>query len=324
VIRRAPAPCTLLAFLLVSLPAGAQQDLGHKVLGVLGIDAGVQRDAGLYLGNRLIYYHANRVVDREGTEIPVGLNLDAIADALGAAFTWELRSLGTFLNAAVGVSFARVKGSTERPETSIDRLGLGDLFVQPLALGWRVPGVDLVAGYAFYAPTGRSTPGGSGGVGRGHWTHQLSIGGTVFFDENRAWRFSLLGSHDWNQHKRDIDITRGDTVQIQGGVGGPVHPLVVLGLIGYALWQVEDDHGSDLPAALRGARDRAFGLGAELSIPISAIRLRITTRYAHDLSARSRPQGGILSLQLSFMLWKPPSAQPAPRAVSRNAIASLE
>jgi hypothetical protein len=299
------APLAAIALLLVPLPARAQQDLGHKVLGVLGIDAAVQRDAGLYFADRLIYYHANRVVDREGREIPVGLDLDAVANALGVGFTWELRSLRTYLNAAVGVPFATVHGSIARPEASIDRYGLGDLYVQPLALGWRVPRVDLVAGYAFYAPTGQNTPGGSGGVGRGHWTHQLSVGGTAFFDQHRAWRLSVLSSYDMNQRKLGVDITRGDTLQLQGGLGGPVHPLLIVGLVGYALWQVEDDSGSDLPAALRGARDRAFGLGAEVSVPITAIRSRITTRYAHDLSVRSRPEGGVLTLEVSFVAWRP-------------------
>lgn len=303
--RTGPAGLVAVAILLLSMPARAQQDLGHKILGVLGIDAAVQRDPGLYLAYRLVYYHANRVVDREGNEVPVGLNLDAVANAFGAGFTWEFQTLGTYLNTSVAVPIASVQGSIQRPDASIDRFGLGDLFVQPLALGWRPPGVDLVAGYAFYAPTGRSTPGGRGGVGRGHWTHQLSMGGTVFFDAHRAWRFSVVGSYDWNQRKRGIDIVRGDSLQFQGGVGGPVHRLLVLGLIGYALWQVQDDSGSDLPDALRGARDRAIGVGAEISVPITAIRTRITARYAHDVSVRSRPEGGVLSLQVTFAAWKP-------------------
>lgn len=304
--RTVHAGIAAFALLLVAVPAGAQQDLGHKIPGVIGIDAGVQRDPGLYLADRLLYFHANRVVDREGRELPVGLNLDAVANAFGVGFTWELRSLDTYLNAAVGVPVARVRGSSEQPLASIDRFGLGDIFVQPLALGWRVAGADIVAGYAFYAPTGRSTPGGRGGVGRGNWTHQPSLGGTAFFDDRRAWRFSVLGSYDFNQRKLDIDITRGDTLQFQGGVGGPVHRLLILGLIGYALWQVQDDSGSDLPVALRGARDRAFGLGGELSVPIRAIRSRITARYAHDLSVRSRPQGGVLTLEFTFVAWRPP------------------
>jgi len=292
------------ALLLAALPAHAQRDLGHKILGTLGLDAAVQRDAGLYLSDRLVWFHAGSVKDRDGNELPIGLDLDAIANGIGAGFTWEVVP-HAFVDTALAVPVASVRGSTERPEASIDRLGLGDLFVQPLALGGRLHPVDLVAGYAFYAPTGRFTPGSSTGVGRGHWTHQLSAGGTLFFDRRRAFRCTVLGSWDHNGRKRGIDITRGDTVQLQGGIGGPLHPLLVAGLAGYALWQVEDDAGADLPAALRGARERAFGLGPELSVPLRAIRTRLTARYTHDLAVRSRPQGGVLTLELTFVAWRP-------------------
>lgn len=285
-------------------PARAQQDLGHKILGTLGIDAGVQRDTGLYLADRLVYYHSNTVIDRNGAEVPVGLNLDAVANALGAGLSLEVPGVQTFVNLGVGVPIARVRANTDRPEASVDRFGFGDLFVQPLGLGWRLKGADIVTGYAFYAPTGRSAAGGSGGIGRGHWTHQFSLGGTAFFDSRRSWRLSALGSYDWNQKKRDIDITRGDTVQIQGGLGGGVHPLVAVGVDGYALWQVQDDRGSDLPPALRGARDRAFGLGPEVSLLLPPLRSRFTVRYVHDVSVRSRPRGGLLSLEFTFVAWR--------------------
>lgn len=292
------------ATLSSATPARAQQDLGHKILGTLGIDAGVQRDPGLYLADRLVYYHANTVVDRNGAELPVGLDLDAVANALGVGFSLEIPDIHTFVNLAVGVPIASVHANTDRPEASIDRFGFGDLFVQPLGLGWRLPGADVVTGYSFYAPTGRFTAGGSDGIGRGHWTHQFSLGGTVFFDTRRSWRLSALGSYDWNQKKRNIDITRGDTVQIQGGLGGGVHRLVAVGLAGYALWQVEDDRGSDLPLVLRGARDRAWGLGPELSVLLPPLRSRFTARYVHDVSVRSRPRGGLLSLEFTFVAWR--------------------
>lgn len=309
-VGRSSLPAVIGAWMVVAVIAVpgisyGQQDLGHKVPGTLGLDAGAQRPAGLYAAGRLLYYYANRAIDRRGAELPVGLNLDAVAGAVGLGLALEITPIETFVNVSAGVPLATVHGSTDRPETSIDRFGLGDLYVQPLGLGWRLPCFDIVTAYAFYAPTGRSAPGGSDGVGRGHWTHQYSLGGTLYFDADRSWRFSVLGSHDWNQRKRDVDITRGDTVQLQGGLGGSVHPLLIVGITGYALWQVEDDRGSDLPMALRGARERAFGLGPEASLLLKELRSRLTVRYAHDVSARSRPLGGILSIEFGIQAWGP-------------------
>ncbi|WP_373046932.1 transporter [Vulgatibacter sp.] len=282
----------------------AQQQLGNKVLGTAGIDAGSQRPPGLYLADRFAWYHANELVDREGAEVPVGLDLDVVANAIGLALTLEIAPIDTFVNLSVAVPVARIRSNTERPEASVDNLGFADLYVQPLGLGWQLPGADLVTSYGFYAPTGRSAPG-SGGVGRGQWTHQFSAGGTIYLATRRSWRFSLLGSYERNQKKRDVDITRGDTLQLQGGFGGPVHPAVNVGLAGYALWQVEDDSGADLPPILRGARDRAFGVGPEVSVLVPPIRSRFGARYEHDLSVRSRPWGGILLLEFTFLAWSP-------------------
>ena len=69
---------------------------------------------------------------------------------------------------------------------------MADIYVQPLRLGWRRPHFDLVTGYAFYVPTGSIVPDvGPTGVSRAQWTHQISFGGTVYFDQRRSWQLSL-------------------------------------------------------------------------------------------------------------------------------------
>jgi hypothetical protein len=80
---------------------------------------------------------------------------------------------------------------------------------------------------------------------------------------------SGLASYDLNRRARGIDLTRGDTVQFQGGAGKTLG-IVDFGLVGYALWQVRDDRGNDLPESVRGARDRAFGLGPEIDFTLCA------------------------------------------------------
>ncbi|MGH7554645.1 MAG: transporter, partial [Longimicrobiales bacterium] len=102
------------------------------------------------------------------------------------------------------------------PQIGIDASGLGDLFVQPVKLGGRFDRVDIVGSYAFYAPTGHFEAERLS-IGRGYWTHEFSAGGAVYLDRERTRRFSVLASYDINQRKRDIDIARGNTFQIQGG-----------------------------------------------------------------------------------------------------------
>lgn len=290
------------ALVLSSARAGAQ-DIGHKVLGTQGLHAGDQPPTGLYLVNAGGTYDANALVDRNGNELPVGLDLDAIFGAFGVAFTYEVPQVSTYLNAAISLPMAHVTVNTERPEASIDRFGLGDLFVQPIKLGWRTKRLEVVTAYAFYAPTGGSEPGGNDGVGRGSWTNEFSLGGTVLFDAARKWRFSVMSSVDVNERKRDVDITRGATLQIQGGFGFTPVRIVDVGVIGYALWQVTDDQGRDLPPALRGLRDTAYGVGPEIDVRIPFCRCALMARYAHDFAVEARPRGQIFVVTLTSVAW---------------------
>lgn len=292
------------AGLLAAGHARAQQDLGHKTLGTLGLKAGSQPETGIYVTGRLLLYHADEVFDRNGNRIPIALDLDAVASGVGVAVAYRLPGLAAYVNASVGLPVAHVTIDSDRLEAAIDRYGLADLYVQPLRLGWRLPHLDLVTGYAFYVPTGRFEPGPRGGVSRAQWSHEFSAGGTVSFDREKSWTLSVLGSYELNQPKLGIDITRGDTVQLQGGLGKTLFGFLDVGVVGYALWQVRDDRGHALPPLLRGARDQTYGIGAELGVTVREARAQITLRYAHDLGAVARPQGQLLLFSLRFAPWQ--------------------
>jgi hypothetical protein len=209
-----------------------------------------------------------------------------------------------YLTIAGGVPLASISISSDHPLTSIDRSGLGDAFVQPLRIGWRFSRYDISAGYTFYAPTGRFEPRGGGGIGRGFWTHQISAGGAVF-NKTRQWRASALASYDINGWKRGIDIKRGNTLQVQGGAGVTLSGVLV-GAAGFALWQVTDDLGADLPPALRGLRTRGYALGPELGVAIVPMRLHAELRLQREFAARTRPEGYVLVAGLTYRAWVPP------------------
>jgi hypothetical protein len=291
------------AFLMLTTAALADGNLGHRVLGSVGLDAGTQPDEGVYAGDRFFYFSADRLRDRNGDPVPVkGLEIGAYANVIGLSGTLKPEGL-PYLSAAFAVPVARVSTKADLPPTDIAAFGLGDIFVQPLMVGWRSPRFDTVASYSFYAPTGQIN---RKGLGQPQWTQQFSMGGTLFFDNERAFRLSALASYNLYHQKIGIDITRGSTVQVQGGLGGRLFQVVDFGLVGYALWQVADDRGSDLPLALRGAREQVFGLGPEIGITIPALRARLTARYEWDLGAQSRPEGQVLVVSLSFLAWRPP------------------
>lgn len=297
--------CVAVATAPVAPRHARAQDLGHKLLGAVGIDAGVEPEPGLYLGDRIVLYDASRLRDRNGAVVPIeGLDIGVIANSVGASLTVHPRG-APYLSFAFSVPWAGITLNSVDPLAAVDRFGFGDMFVQPLKLGWRFRCADLVASYELYAPTGHFEPRGSSGVGRGFWSHQLSLGGAVVASRRWSARASALLSYDINLRKRGIDLRRGNTLQIQGGAG--MRPLrgMDAGVAFFALWQVTDDGGTDLPIALRGLRERVYGLGPEVDLMIPALRMRIGLRAEWDLGVRSRPQGRTLVASLAYVPWRP-------------------
>ncbi len=305
-LSRSAVLASLLAALISAPPARAQQ-LGHKVLGSAGMFAGSQPDSGLYVVYQFASYGSNEIFDRVGHSIPVpGLDLDASTNVFGLQFVFRLTH-SLYFNVTAAGPISQISANAANPEASVDDFGLGDIYVQPIKLGWKWRQADLVAGYAFYAPTGLYVPHASGSVGLGQWTHEFSLGTAVWFDRAKTWSLSVLNSYELHQRKEGIDITRGDNFQFQGGTGktfrprSQLLPRVDLGAAGYGLWQVRDDRGADLPAALRGARDLDFGLGPELGIVVAPVRGRVTLRYVRDVTVKSRPLGHVFLVQLTIL-----------------------
>lgn len=289
-------------------PALAQEDIGHKVVGTLGLDAGSQSAPGLYVVSLSLFYSSHQVVDQQGVSLPVGLNLHAFGEGVGAVGVIRLPKLATYINFALSLPFASLDLSAARPAIRIATVGIGDLYFQPLKFGWRWSRVDLVTGYGVYAPTGRLEVARQGtSVGGSQWTNELTAGGTIYFDAGRVWRASMLASYDLNSQKQSIAITLGDTLQIQGGVGAHFLDILDLGLAGYAALQTTGDSGSAVSPSARSDRDRAFGLGPELGIAVKPIRSRLTLRYEYDLGVRSGTVGQVLVLAFSVLATNPVS-----------------
>jgi hypothetical protein len=292
----------LFVVLLIAGRADAQ-DLGHKTLGTVGLRAGTQTPTGIYLVDRLFLYTASEATDRNGNRIPINLQATAVVEAIGFSGSYELPRLHTYVNASFGVPVTRATLNTDDPRVSLDKLGLSDLYVQPLELGWRLRHLDLVTGYDFYIPTRSFTPGQGSGVSRAQFSHEFSLGGTIYFDATRTFYLTALISYELNQRKLGIDITRGDTIQLQGGAGIHQFRILDFGVVGYGLWQVRDDRGADLPPVLRGARDRAYSVGGEVGVTMPEVRSRLVFRYTHELASVSRTQGQLVLVELTFTPW---------------------
>jgi len=277
------------------------QQLGYKLLGGAGIDAGVQPPAGLAIIDRVLHYRSTELRGRDGEVVPIdGLDIKATGMALGASFTTQLQH-ETFLTFSLAFPLARLRVNSDQPTASINGFGFADMFVQPLRVGWRHPLFDVATAYNVYVPTGKFEPR-RGGVGAGHWTHQFSLGGALFLDTTRTGRLSAMASYETNTRKRGIDIRRGDLIQIQGGAGVGVAKGLTVGVASFAMWQVTANRGADIPATLRGQWSRAFGVGPEVIAVIPSWSTKIELRIERELGVKSRPKGQVIAFNASYLM----------------------
>jgi hypothetical protein len=292
----------ILAWLLVAGTADSQ-DLGHKLPGVIGLDAARIPEPGLYLVDRIVNYSADELRDRTGSEIFVrDLELRALANGFGISYTAKFSRKPLSITVTAGAPVAHLSLNVhDRPEANVDRFGLTDIYIQPARLGWRGDRFDAIGSYAIYLPTGKSPLAGGEGLSSGQITHEFAGGGSIFADKERRVFLTALGSYDLNLRKQGLDITRGETLQIQGGAGvSRIRQVLETGVATYALWQVRDDRGAGVPLALQGARDRVFGLGPEVAVLLKPIRSQIRVRYEWDLGVRSRPEGSIFVVGFTY------------------------
>jgi hypothetical protein len=288
--------------LVLDAETARAQNLGHKLPGVIGLDAGRIPEPGLYIVNRTVEYEANELRDRNGNLIPIEkFAMNALSNATGISYTLNLGRGALSLTTTAAFPLARLSVNvSDRPEASFDRFGLSDIYIQPARLGWRKSQFDLVSSYAIYLPTGLFSLAG-GTVSAGQVTHEFSAGGTIYADANKRAFLTALASYDLNLRKRGVDITRGDTIQVQGGLGADfLNRRVEAGLAGNYLLQVRPDRGADLPAVLQGGRDRVYSLGPEVAVFLSSIHSQIRVRYEWEFGVESRPKGNVLSAGIDF------------------------
>ena len=313
-VRALVVALTCVVALCVAAPANAQLN-GENLLGDMGVKSGTQPEPGLYISNIYYRYRAESIRDEEGRPLTLDPSGDASQTIQAAVpllyYVTPKKLLGA--NVAMMAVVPIAKGALEAPGLGISEtadIGLSDIYVMPLQLGWHSKRADVVAGAAFFAPTGRYSAGASDNLGKGMWSYETSAGGTVYLDTHRS--FSLATTAYYETHSTKSGVVRvqnvtlnnvkvGDLLTLEGGVGKSfLHGGASLGVGYYAQWKVtSDDLGVAGTPELHGipARHRVWGIGPDVTIPIATktrLLSLVNVRYYVEQDARLKTQGHTL------------------------------
>jgi hypothetical protein len=180
----------------------------------------------------------------------------------------------------------------------------GDIYAQPVMLGWHTPHADVTTGYAFFAPSGR------GAAGLHMWIHEIYFGTTLYPDAQKKWNVATMMYYDFNQRKTNADITVGNILTLSGGAGRTFKKgLANAGLAYGAQWKITHDSGSDIPPVLSINNGRVFGVGPEIGAPlfVSGQNLGLVSfRYLWMVGPKTALGGQTFSVSFTFAHLKRP------------------
>jgi hypothetical protein len=302
---------------LIGTETLAQQS-GHNMPGDTGLGAGSQAPPGIYTSNVFYFYHTGTVKNDNGEKINRDGSVNVVLDS--AVLTWvtNTKVLGATVGGSLVIPFIKNRLETNRIEAGRG-VAFSDVYVQPLQFGWHFAKGDVTAGYAFYAPTGDFSSDGRGNSGLGMFSHEFSLGGTVPLNKTKTWNVSALGAYEIHTTKSGVDLKVGDMVTIEGGLAktfikmnGPAPTAVInVGLAGYTQFKATADSGTAILPALRGLKDRVFGVGPEVNATFLKARTTVGVRYVPEFGARNTTQGQVFAFTLTYQAKPLPPPVPA-------------
>jgi len=286
------------AILLVSFATETVQAQygGHNLLGDFGLMAGSQAPQGRYAGVFIPYYRTDTIKGGKGQEIETQSTLDVFGVMPFVTWVTDVEILGGNYGGLVAVPFLNLGVEVSRFDLETGNFGLGDIYVQPVNIGWHAEQADFLLSYAFTVPVGDYDIDANDNLGLGMWSHEFALGTSVFLDEAHSWHASAAGFFETHTGKRDLDIDVGNILTLEGGVGKSLSSGTSFGLSGYAQWKLTDDQGTDIPLFLQGQKDRIFGLGPELVL----LQGGLTIRYFVEFGGRATLEGNNLVIALAL------------------------
>ena len=222
--------------LAVPQPASAQY-LGNNFHGDFGVNSGTQSGPGFYVAIPFAQWNADHIKDADGNTLAAsrfqGFDVRALFPTIIGVTPKKV--LGANYGFMVALPFSTVRPERTIPESFEPDWGLNDLYVVPLYLGWHAPRADFVAGYGFYAPTGRYEAGANDNVGLGMWSQEIQAGTTVYLDAAKKISAATTAYLELHSNKKDQDLKVGNLLTLEGGAAYNVPQIGGAFGVGYYL-----------------------------------------------------------------------------------------
>jgi hypothetical protein len=300
----------LVACLAGPAPALAQYQ-GHNFRGDVGVNSGSQPPPGIFVSIPFGQWRVDSIKDADGNPFLAGrftsFDLRVVPLTIVGVTPWKMLGANYGFMVAPTLSTVRPEsvGEGEADSSSWD---FNDIYVVPVYLGWHTPRADFVAGYGFFAPTGRYA-GADDDVGLGMWSHEVQGGATVYLDQAKTFSVATTAFLEMHSNKKDQDLKVGNLLTLEGGaaynapkIGG------AFGVAYYLQNKVSDDSGQDYPGTALGllnlrGRNRLFGIGPDITMGLfqrGSTVGALNVRYFWESLGKSSFEGSTLFVAVTL------------------------
>ncbi len=297
------ATACALAVLLAATGAARAQSSGHYLAGSSGMNSAALSQVKEHRVKTLTgLYYSSKYVRDDGSEIDVKGNLDVFFQTAEYQFLTGGRFLGGNYGFAFNFFLAEADYNVTNPDIQEGPVGVGDPEVAPLILGWESSFVRWMFKYSFFVPLGRYDEDAVDNVGKGHWSHLFSLGGTGYAGMDSTWSGTLIARYEINSKIVDRDLKPGDNMIVEAALGKRLWEMLDIGAVGYGVWQVTDISGSGVLPEDEGEKSSVMAAGPEIALIVPDRGVALKWRGYAQFVARNRFRGyeSIIELLFSF------------------------
>ncbi|WP_299774030.1 transporter [uncultured Tateyamaria sp.] len=258
---------------------------------------------GFYLGAGLAIGGGDTFVSPSGQDLEADFSIQVLSTAL--VYSWDHEIWGGRPLSYLGVPFinrdaAVIAPTPMGPRTlSYDDFTIGDIVVGQ-ALGWQNnKNWSTKAGLEFHLPTGDYEPGFTSNSN--NYVTAYAFGAATYHNASND-HFSIKAMLGVPFENPDTNYHSGKHVIVEGAIGKGISPRLGIDLVGFAMFQIEDDRGPSVDPDT-GNRTELYGIGPQIRWnfgPNNAATLSV--RYLHEFGALNRPEGGRFFIQTAIPL----------------------
>ena len=206
----------------------------HYVNGIEGIKAATVPPPGFYWRCYNIFYDADKLMDEHSEELQIDFDVNLYAQAHRFLWVSDFKILGADYGLDVIIPILYTDFKIGALGVHEEEFGFGDIVVEPLVLAWHGDFYDIALAAGFHAPVGKFHHDDPASPGKYFWTGLFTLGGTLYFDQEKTWALSALSRYEVHSKRYNVDFRSGDDFHFEWGLSKNIEKIIDVGLTAIA------------------------------------------------------------------------------------------